>query len=351
MSIQSGLIPCDNSYSKKFMFKSKLTPQITKLLENVVRYESRIDGIEFDHKWKRELQKKARTAESLATYRFHSSNTAELSELYIKNSGSLQDHLLFLKEMQARREMDLYFKNKITEETAIYLHRFLDNLDDDISKERGKYRKSQIIKEGEILSEYSGYMRYGFVPRIMEDFFEELHKTNLSSFLIAPLIVLNFVAISPFFRNNFLVARFLAKGYLYKQKIDQDVLLRIDDLLSSDFKATKRALLDGLSGKESVWVEYYLSCMLKAYKVLDNDIKVISGGSVYASKNEIMQLTKRQIIILDLINSNSQMSISELAKLLGITRQSVFEIVQKLYQKGLLSRVGSSTTTRYKIKK
>jgi Fic family protein len=219
------------------------------------------------------------------------------------------------------------------------------------SENRGKFRKSQKTSEFELFKNLeTNFPRYGFVPRLMADFFEEINNSGIHELIIAPMVYAELILLSPFARHNAPVARIMSKGFLYSKGIDVNYLLDIEKYFVERKGKYYKALNDYFKGEKKDWIELYLKAVLDAYRKLAEKIEIESGGTIKPMENEFISLTKRQKTIVELLKKNNQMAGSEIGQILGVSRQNIFVIMQRLLDKDVVERVGKGTTSRYRLK-
>ena len=274
-------------------------------------------------------------------------NVAEVPKLI---SDILKQRLL--NELEIRKSFPIYFNTKdLSVEQVSYIHRFIDNVNDKISQERGNYRKGQKTSEAAYYKNISKKLpRYGFLPRLVEEFVRHANESNIEEVILSGLLYAEFISISPFFRANAQVARIISKGYLFTRGFDKFQILNIDSYFVEKQSKYYNALKEYVDGNPTKWIELYLQAIIKAFKYTSVQIEHISGRTIRPLANEVIHITERQKTIVELLKKNSQMSGSEIAIILGVSRQNIFVIMQKLLKKKIVEKVGKGTTSRYRLK-
>jgi Fic family protein len=323
-----------------------------KLVSNISIFEERFSNLPMERDWIERISEESirkNAADSLILDKIINSADQVRRPEKIK-TPAIRNRLL--NEIEIRKSFPIYFKDhELNTEQVQYVHRFLDNLQDSASENRGKFRKSQSINEVNYFKELAGTMpRYGFVPRLLDELNKEINGSSIHEMILAPIIYADYILLSPFSRHNASVARIVSKGFLYSRGIDTHLLLNIDEYFVHRKNKYFNALNSYFAGEKKEWIELYLKAVLDAYKNLAIEIENESGGTVRPMENEAVALTKRQKTIIELLKKNNQMAGSEIAELLGVSRQNIFVIMQKLIDKSVVERVGKGTTSRYKLK-
>ncbi|MBN1331596.1 winged helix-turn-helix transcriptional regulator [Candidatus Dojkabacteria bacterium] len=330
----------------------EISPAILQAVAKIHTLQERFQTLPIEQSWLKQLQEDSIIADTIATYKLDGGKIEVDSMKQILGVKSLKDRQILLNEYEIRKSFPLYFKSKeLRVEDIHYVHRLLDNLQDETANERGNLRKEQEVLDAEILPGLLELIpRYGFLRREMEDICLNINENELHFLLVAGLIHLDIVRLSPYLRSNFRVARVVSRGFLYANGFDINQILSVDEVFSQNIEKYLKELKAGIEGDNTGWLEYFLQAILDSYKLLSKKIEKISGGSIKPLEKEVIPLTKRQRTIVELLKKNSQMSGSEIAVILGVTRQNIHVIMQKLLRKKMAERLGRGTASRYRLK-
>ncbi len=325
------------------------TQKIIKQVSNISRLEERIFSLPIEPNWLRAIQEKSIVSSSIHSYFLEGGQYRLSAEEDIDLlSDSVIKHRL-LNEIELRRSFPIYFKNpELDIEIFSYLHRFLDNVYDEQAKQRGQYRKSQDVAEGKMMGRTDLFPRYGFIPRLLNKFVAETNEMNTNEFLLAGLAHFKFAGIAPFIRGNFQIARIISEGIIYSRKKNSQVL-DFNQYFAHHPRVYIKHLKKGIEGHVEEWLSYYLEGIIMSMKNYARNIELYSGGTLKPLSGRVVDLTKRQKSIVELLRKRRQMSGSEIAEILGVTRQNIFTIMQKLIQRNIVEKVGKGSTSRYQL--
>lgn len=336
-----------------------ITNSILNKISEISALEERFSDMPIKRKWKNDLSQKYIFDDAVATYSLDGGKEDPTSYEEVIRMKNDQDRSVILNEIEIRNSFSLYFKSKeIDEEVLNYVHRLIANTPSTL-KQRGVFRKTQEVYESHRFGDLAEVVpRYGFLARFVSEFLKEFEKSNLHYLLKAAILHQKIVELAPFANANARLARVVSRGFLYASERDVNYLLGLDSIFNkkknSYFSSLKKTLyLDDEDGKDEAirdWVEFFLECYVEAYKMLGQSVFEVSGGVINPYKKQYISLTKRQEMIIELMKKNHQMSGSEIAQILGVSRQNIHVIMQKLLEKELIEKIGRSTTSRYKLK-
>jgi Fic family protein len=103
------------------------------------------------------------------------------------------------------------------------------------------------------------------------------------------------------------------------------------------------------SGEYSEWIEYYLTGLLTASEESATLLKAISGGAINLQERKIVELTPKEIEALDMISSGQETNGAGIARQMGVTRQSVNQLLHRLREKGLLEKTGEAAGSMFRL--
>jgi len=324
-----------------------------KLVGRISLLQERFSNMPIERKWVEQIRENAIFGSTVAGLNLDGTRVTLKDQKEINKIQSTSIRQRVLNEIELRNSFPIYFK---TEEFGIeqihYLHRFLDNIYDEGAAQRGKFRKSQEVEDAKVYKKLkSAIPRYGFLQREVEEFAEIINAADIQAHVMAALVYANFISLSPYSRGNSQVGRILSKGYLFVKKFDIDQILSIEPFFVQRKDRYYRYLNKYLMGKPSSWIEFYLKAVVQGYKDLAREVELVSAGTIRPLESQVIRLTDRQRSIVELLKKNSQMSGSEVATILGVTRQNIFVIMQKLLEKKVVEKVGKGSASRYKLRK
>ncbi|MCK4519545.1 MAG: Fic family protein [Candidatus Omnitrophica bacterium] len=251
-------------------------------------------------------------------------------------------------------------KRSILETLFLKIHETVtvDTLRD--NKDCGVFRNRQVfvgrrIFDGTSFKEIVEYMppKTKDVPQLTIEFLDwlNLDKTNKVNPVIAVGIVHYEIArIHPFIDGNGRTARLMASLVLYKSGFDHRRFFALDDYYDENRSAYYGALKTAQTNKGDItkWLEYFTGGVLFSInKVKDFITKM--GLFPKIEEGEKIELTKKQIKILERIKEKSKVSNKDLRDMFGITRQAMLKEISKLIDANLIVLIGKGRSAYYKI--
>jgi Fic family protein len=349
-------------------FKPKHT--ITdKILNNISRIASGREFIENSRlipKWELKLQKEARI------HNAHSSTSIEGNQLTLKQVYDLSEGRNIAATAKDRQEVVNYLKALDTipeyaDRKAVDIRLFLEvhrtitadtlrNPDD-----CGVFRNKQVfvgrrIFNGTGFKEIVEYMppKTEDVPALVEGFLNWLNSAGtktINPIILAGITHYEVARIHPFIDGNGRTARLMASIIVYKRGFDHRRFFALDDYYDQDramyYAALKTAQKD--KGDITRWLEYFTDGVLYSVETVKEQIMKLGilPGNV---SQERVELTKKQVMILEKIREKGRISNKNIRELLGISRQAILKEMNKLVDAGIIQLVGRGRNAYYKIK-
>lgn len=326
-----------------------ISPRLLSLVEQVAALRERIQGAAVELSWIPALQKDTRTRNG------HASTAIEGNPLTLEQVRALEEgRELEAVEARPKREVLNYFaglryvekhaqKKVIRHEDIFGLHRLLaDRVMD--QGEAGRYR-SIAVRVGKHVppaaSDVSGLM------------FEMLEWWNSKSVALSPVLssaILHyqFEWIHPFADGNGRTGRALALWELYRRGFDSHHIFSVDEYYWEDRPAYYKAL-DQVRQSGTVltgWLEYCAEGLRQTLERTWTRVQSYNVGS-----QEKLVLRPRQEQLLKLLRDHGSLSPAELWDALSISRQGAMNLLSPLMEAGLVEKVGSKKTGRYKLSK
>ena len=324
-----------------------ITPRLLSLVEQVAALRERIQGAAVELSWIPALQKDTRTRNG------HASTAIEGNPLTLEQVRALEEgRELSAVSARPKREVLNYFaglryvekhakKKTIRHEDLFALHRLLADTVMD-QGEAGRYRMIAVRVGKHVppaASEVSGLM------------FELLEWWNRKSVELSPVLssaILHyqFEWIHPFADGNGRTGRALALWELYRRGFDSHHIFSVDEYYWEDRPAYYRAL-DGVrqAGEDLTgWLEY---CTEGLRQTLERTWTRVQSYNVKSP--EKLVLRPRQEQLLKLLRDHGSLTPAELWEALSISRQGAMDLLRPLLEAGLVEKVGSKKTGRYKL--
>ena len=332
-------------YAPQFTISSRLLL----LVEQVAVLRERIQGAAVELSWIPALQKDTRTRNG------HASTAIEGNPLTLEQVRALEEgRELSAVDARPKREVLNYFaglryvekhakKKTIRHDDIFALHRLLASavMDQD---EAGRYR-TIAVRVGKHVPPPAADVS----PRMFE-LLEWWNKkaAELSPVLSSAILHYQFEWIHPFADGNGRTGRALALWELYRRGFDSHHIFSVDEYYWEDRPAYYRAL-DGVrrAGEDLTgWLEY---CAEGLRQTLERTWTRVQSYNV--KSQEKLVLRPRQEQLLKLLRDHGSLSPAELWEALSISRQGAMDLLRPLLEAGLVEKVGSKKTGRYKLSK
>ncbi|UCD15432.1 MAG: Fic family protein, partial [Candidatus Omnitrophota bacterium] len=266
-----------------------------------------------------------------------------------------------LNYLKALDSIPDYASKKIIDvELFLKIHKTvtIDTLRD--NKDCGVFRNRQVfigrrIFDGTSFKEIVEYMppETKNVPGLVAEFLDWLNSNKIKEInpiIFAGIVHYEIARIHPFIDGNGRTARLTASLIFYKSGFDHRRFFALDDYYDENRSAYYAALKTAQtsSGDITKWLEYFTDGVLYSInKVKDFIIKI--GLSSKIEKEERIELTQKQIKILERIKKKGKVSNKDLRDMFGITRQAMLKEISKLIEAKLIELVGKGRNAYYKI--
>ncbi len=191
------------------------------------------------------------------------------------------------------------------------------------------------------------------VPRLTEGFLKWLNSESavkVNPVILAGVAHYEVARIHPFIDGNGRTARLLASLILYKRDFDHRRFFALDDYYDEDRQAYYAALrtVQNSDNDTTRWLEYFTEGVL--YSV--NKVKeTIAKIGILPKKNNVEQieLTQRQLQIIERIRQNGKITNRQMQKMFAISRQTVLKEISKLINAEIVVLVGKGKGAYYKM--
>ena len=324
-----------------------ISPRLLSLVEQVAVLRERIQGAAVELSWIPALQKDTRTRNG------HASTAIEGNPLTLEQVRALEEgRELSAVDARPQREVLNYFaglryvekhakKKTIRHEDLFALHRLLADTVMD-QGEAGRYRTIAVRVGKHVPPAASA------VSGLMFELLEWWNKKSveLSPVLSSAILHYQFEWIHPFADGNGRAGRALALWELYRRGFDSHHIFSVDEYYWEDRPAYYKAL-DGVrrSGTDLTgWLEY---CAEGLRQTLERTWTRVQSYNV--KSQEKLVLRPRQEQLLKLLRDHGSLSPAELWDSLAISRQGAMDLLRPLLEAGLVEKVGSKKTGRYKL--
>jgi len=173
---------------------------------------------------------------------------------------------------------------------------------------------------------------------------------GINPVILAGIVHYEIARIHPFIDGNGRTARLTASLILYKSGFDHRRFFALDDYYDENRAAYYAALKTAQTDKGDItkWLEYFTDGILYSVnKVKDFIIKI--GISSKIEDGERIELTQKQIKILERIKEKGKVSNKDLREMFGISRQAMLKEISKLIDAKLIELVGKGRSAYYRI--
>ena len=332
------------SYEPQFTISTRLLA----LVEQVAALRERIQGAAVELSWIPALQKDTRTRNG------HASTAIEGNPLTLEQVRALEEgRALSAVDERPKREVLNYFaglryvekhskKKTIRHEDIFELHRLLADTVMD-QGEAGRYR-TIAVRVGKHLPPRA----VDVSPRMFE-LLEWWNKraAELSPVLSSAILHYQFEWIHPFADGNGRTGRALALWELYRRGFDSHHIFSVDEYYWEDRPAYYEALdaVRRAGGDLTNWLEY---CVDGLRQTLERTWTRVQSYDV--KSREKVVLRPRQEQLLKLLRDHGSLSPAEIWDALAISRQGAMDLLRPLLEAGLVEKIGSKKTGRYKLR-
>jgi len=227
-------------------------------------------------------------------------------------------------------------------------------------KDCGVFRNRQVfvgrrIFDGTGFKEVVEYMppKTKDVSQLVSEFLDWLNSNKIKEInpvILAGIAHYEIARIHPFIDGNGRTARLTASLMLYKSGFDHRRFFALDDYYDENRSAYYAALKTVQAGKGDItkWLEYFTNGVLYSIDKVKDFIEKI-GLSPKIEEGERIELTQKQIKILERIQEKGKVSNKDLRDMFGITRQAMLKEIAKLIDAKLIKLVGKGRNAYYKI--
>ena len=228
------------------------------------------------------------------------------------------------------------------------------------NKDCGVFRSQQVfvgrrIFNGTSFKEVVEYMppKTKDVLRLAAEFLDWLNSDNIKEInpvVLAGIVHYEIARIHPFIDGNGRIARLMASLILYKSGFDHRRFFALDDYYDENRAAYYAALKTAQTSKGDItkWLEYFTDGVLYSINGVKDFIAKI-GLSPKIEAGEKIELTQKQIKILEQIKEKGKVTNRDLRDMFGITRQAILKEISKLVDAKLIMLKGKGRSAHYKI--
>lgn len=345
--------------------KYKITNKILNNISRIMAGREVIEQAKLIPKWEMKLKKEARI------HNAHSSTSIEGNNLTLGQVAALAENkdvvatakdkdevLNYLKALDSIPE---YADKKIINiELSLKIHGTLtvgtlrDQKDCGVFRNRSVFVGRRIF-DGTSFKEVVEYMppKTKDVPQLVSEFLDWLNSNKIKEInpvILAGIVHYEIARIHPFIDGNGRTARLMATLILYKSGFDHRRFFALDDFYDENRAAYYAALKTAQTDKGDItkWLDYFTDGVLYSIDKVKDFIEKI-GLSSKIEEGERIELTQKQIKILERIQEKGKVSNKDLRDMFGVTRQAILKEITKLIDAKLIELVGKGRNAYYKI--
>lgn len=313
-------------------------------------------------KWELTLRKEAKL------HNAHSSTSIEGNELTLEQvkalsekkeiTASTKDKHEVTNYLQALDSIPQYAKKKIGPKLFLRIHKTLTKGTLKQEKDCGVFRNKQVfvgkrVFDGTQFKEVVEYMPPDTkeVPGLVEEFLNWLNSNEaekINPVILAGIVHYEVARIHPFIDGNGRTARLLASLILYKSGFDHRRFFALDDYYDEERSLYYAALKTAgqYKGDITKWLEYFTDGVLHSINKVKETIVKLGFVSKAGGINQI-ELTPRQVRILEKIKESGKITNKDLRPMLNISRQAILKEVSKLTEAGIIKLMGKGRGAYY----
>jgi Fic family protein len=347
-----------------FRPKYKYTDKIIELLTKIAAAREVILNSPLIPRWEISLRKDAiiRSAHSSTSIEGNNLSLEQVSELAAgcKIMAKRKDKEEVLNYIHVLETLDALAKDReITEEAIKNIQQKLtvNTLED--KQDCGAYRceRNKYVVVGNRLTGEISFRPPSNkeLPQLMQDYVKWLNSADthkLDPVIFAGIAHYEFVRIHPFVDGNGRTARVIAALILHVRGFDTKQFFCLDDYYDMDRNEYYHALrtVDPKKRDITKWLEYFVEGVAVSITSVRERVARLSSERVKTKTKGQIALTERQMRIVEHINKNDRITISEVALLYKITRQSALKEIDKMVKLGIVKREGKARASYYAMK-
>jgi Fic family protein len=348
-----------------FKPKYTITDKILSNISQIMTGREIIERSQIIPKWELKLKKEARI------HNAHSSTSIEGNRLTLEQVAALSENKEVIATEKDKREVLNYLealdsipgylsKKAINLELFLKIHKTVTDGTLQNKEDCGVFRNRQVfvgrrVFDGTSFKEVVEYMPPDTkdVPRLVIDFLGWLNSEgveNINPVILAGVVHYEIARIHPFIDGNGRTARLMASLILYKSGFDHRRFFALDDYYDDNRSAYYGALktVQQNEGDITQWLEYFTEGVLfSVNKVKDFIVRI--GLYPKIGDGERIELSEKQVKILEKLKEKGKVSNKDLRDMFRITRQAILKEIAKLIDAKLVELVGKGRSAYYKI--
>lgn len=185
------------------------------------------------------------------------------------------------------------------------------------------------------------------------DWIGRSEKENIHPIIVAGIAHREFAAIHPFADGNGRTARALATLILYQRGYDFRKLFALEDYYNRDRQKYYSEINIGSKYNKkdfTVWLEYFIEGFKEEIIKVKEEIVALEAKKVGKSLNRRVILSKRQVQIIDFINTVGKITAKDATDVLHCPKRTAQLELQKLKKQGIIKQIGKGPSAAYVLK-
>ncbi len=349
------------SFEPKYTITDKILNNISRIMAG----REVIENSKIIPKWELKLKKEARI------HNAHSSTSIEGNRLTLEQVTALSENKDVIATEKDKKEVLNYLKaldsiseyagkKKIDSKLFLKIHETITKGALREDKDCGAFRNRQVfvgrrIFDGTGFKEIVEYMppKTKDVPRLVAEFLDWLNSDKVKEInpvILSGIVHYEIARIHPFIDGNGRTARLMAALILYKSGFDHRRFFALDDYYDENRSAYYAALktVQKNKGDITLWLEYFANGVLYSINKV-KDFIARMGLSSKIEAGERIELTRKQIKILERIKEKGKVTNKDVRDMFGTTRQAILKEISKLIDAKLIELVGKGRNAYYRI--
>lgn len=244
-----------------------------------------------------------------------------------------------------------YSNEIITKDTILSVHK---DLTKDLLRDceyEGKFRDTPVV----IGNPHTGEINYVppdayKVPYLIDELLDWLNNSTDEMYpvIIAGILHYELVRIHPFIDGNGRTSRLMATLILSTHRFNINNYFTLDEYYNRDRQAYTDALNSADKNNDLTnWLEYF--CQGVLYSIDKVKSEVLNLSKITSRYDNTIELTPNEISVLTLLEEKESIQNKDIQKMLNISPQASYKIIQKLKNKKLIKSTGRGRTTKYTL--
>lgn len=338
--------------------KFKYTNTIVNLLTEISTARELILNSPLIPKWEVSIRKESiiRSAHSSTSIEGNKLSLEQVSELAQgrKIMASRKDKQEVLNYLNVLENLDKLTNGElITEQNILNIHKMVTKDALENSADCGVYRNRYVVVANRFTREVIFRPPSNEnVPMLIKELIEWLNSEEskeLDPVIEAGISHYEFVRIHPFIDGNGRTSRVLASLILFLRGFDIKQFFCLDDYYDSNRPEYYKALqsVDPETIDLTKWLEYFVEGVNVSINTVKEKVIRLSSERLRKTKKGQIALTERQMQIVEFINQNEKIAISDVSKMFKITRQAALKEISKLVDLKVVKLIGRGRNAHY----